>query len=55
VFRDPAENDRVWVLFDWDDKGWQSFVADPEVPPILKEAGHQGRPQVAKLGGTYGA
>jgi hypothetical protein len=55
VFRDPAENDRVWVLFDWDDKGWQSFVADPEVPPILKEAGHQGRPQVAKLGGTYDA
>ena len=55
VFRDLTENDRVWVLFDWDDNGWQSFVADPEVPPILKEAGHQGRPQVAKLSGTYGA
>src|SRR5438477_5971149 len=55
VFRDPTENDRVWVLFDWDEKGWQSFVSDPEVPPILKEAGHQGKPQVAKLGGQYGA
>src|SRR3954449_8990625 len=30
VFRDPAENDRVWVLFDWDEQGWASFVSDPE-------------------------
>ena len=45
VFRDPAEADRVWVIFDWDDKGWQSFVSDPEVPAILKEAGHQGKPR----------
>ena len=55
VFRDPTEADRVWVIFDWDEKGWQSFVSDPEVPPILKEAGHQGKPQVAKLGGHYSA
>ena len=55
VFRDPNEADRVWVLFDWDADGWQSFVSDPEVPPILKEAGHHGRPQVAQLGGRYGA
>ena len=32
VFRDPAENDRVWVVFDWDEQGWQSFVSDPTVP-----------------------
>jgi len=55
VFRDPTETDRVWVIFDWDQQGWQSFVSDPEVPPIMKEAGHQGRPQVATLGGHYGA
>ena len=55
VFRDPTEQDRVWALFDWDAEGWQSFVSDPDVPPILKEAGHQGRPQAAKLGGQYGA
>ena len=55
IFRDPTENDRVWVLFDWDEQGWQSFVADTEVPPILKEAGHQGRPQVAALAGQCGA
>ena len=44
VFRDPNEENRVWVLFDWDEEGWQSFVSDPEVPPILKEAGHLGKP-----------
>jgi hypothetical protein len=43
------------VIFDWDEKGWQSFVSDAEVPPILKEAGHMGRPQAAKLGGQYNA
>src|SRR2546423_8615958 len=51
VFRDPSEENRVWALFDWDEKGWASFVSDPEVPPIMKEAGHQGRPQVMTLGG----
>jgi quinol monooxygenase YgiN len=49
VFRDPSEEDRVWVVFDWDEQGWQSFVSDPEVPPIIKEAGHKGPPQAATL------
>ena len=43
IFRDPSEDDRVWVIFDWDEQGWQSFVSDPEVPPIMKEAGHKSR------------
>ena len=47
VFRDPSEDDRVWVIFDWDEQGWQSFVSDPEVPPIMKEAGHKSKPQAA--------
>jgi hypothetical protein len=51
VFRDPTEADRVWAIFDWDEQGWQSFVSDPEVPPIMKEAGHKGKPQAAPLGG----
>jgi hypothetical protein len=55
VFRDPNEEDRVWVLFDWDGAGWQSFVSDPEVPAILQEAGHKGAPQAAELGGQYHA
>jgi hypothetical protein len=55
VFRDPTEADRVWVLFDWDEQGFKNFVTDPEVPPILKEAGHVGKPQPAIFGGKYGA
>ncbi len=55
VFRDPNESDRVWVIFDWDADGWQSFASDPEVPGIMQEAGHKGRPQVAELGGRYEA
>jgi hypothetical protein len=55
VFRDPNEDNRVWVLFDWDAEGWQSFVSDPDVPPIMQEAGHKGRPQAAVLGGRYDA
>lgn len=52
---DPNEDDRVWALFDSDAERWQSFVSDPEVPPILQEAGHVGRPQVAELGDAYDA
>jgi quinol monooxygenase YgiN len=55
LFRDPGEANRVWALFDWDDQGWASFVADPEVPPIMREAGHLDRPQVGSLVGTYRA
>jgi hypothetical protein len=53
VFRDPNEDDRVWVLFDWDEQGFQDFLADPDVPPIIQEAGHKSRPQPAQLGGQF--
>ena len=55
VFRDPNEDDRVWVIFDWDEQGWQSFVSDPEVPPIMQQAGHKSRPQAAQLVSRYDA
>jgi len=55
VFRDPAEDNRVWVLFDWDENGWDAFVSDPTVPPILKEAGHLTKPESATLVGSYDA
>jgi len=55
IFRDPNETDRVWVVFDWDQQGWQSFVSDPEVPPVMKEAGHKSRPQSLTLAGECGA
>jgi quinol monooxygenase YgiN len=53
LFRDPNEDGRVWVIFDWDADGWQSFVSDPEVPAIFQEAGLQGRPQVAEFSGSF--
>ena len=51
VFRDPTETDRVWVLFDWTEQGWKDFVSDPEVPPMLKDAGHKEKPQMASFAG----
>jgi hypothetical protein len=55
VFRDPNEDGRVWVLFDWDEEGWKNFVSDPDVPAILQEAGHASKPQMAELAGQYDA
>ena len=55
VFRDPNEPDRVWVVFDWDDEGWQSFVSDPTVPPIMREAGHQSKPRTLEFHGAVEA
>jgi quinol monooxygenase YgiN len=55
VFCDPVEADRVWVIFDWDEQGFKNHLSDPEVPAIIKEAGHLGKPQPAKLGGNYSA
>jgi len=55
VFRDPTEENRVWALFDWDENGWTNFVSDPEVPPILNDAGHLAKPEAAQLLATYRA
>ena len=51
VFRDPSESDRVWVIFDWDAAGWTSFVSDPTVPAVMKDAGHKTRPEAAAFAG----
>jgi hypothetical protein len=48
VFRDPSEDDRVWVVFDWDEEGYRNFLSDPEVPAIFQEAGLEGRPEMAE-------
>jgi len=55
IFRDPREPNRVWAIFDWDQQGWQSFVSDPEVPLILKDAGHTSKPQVLEIAAECGA
>jgi len=55
VFRDPNQADRVWVIFDWDAAGWQSFVSDPETPVVLKGAGHTSKPSSITLAATCDA
>lgn len=51
VFRDPNQADRVWVIFDWDDAGWQRFVSDPDVPNVMKDAGHTSKPVALPVAG----
>ncbi|HET6877867.1 MAG TPA: hypothetical protein VFH38_10085 [Jatrophihabitans sp.] len=55
VYRDPNEDNRMWVVFDWDEQGWADFVSDPEVPAVLKDAGHLSKPQAAAVLGEYRA
>lgn len=55
VFRDPNQDDRVWVIFDWDEDGWISFVSDPSVPPVMQAAGHKSKPQTLALCDTVDA
>jgi hypothetical protein len=54
VFRDPSEGDRVWVVFDWDEDGWQRFVSDPEAPRIMRGPGRRRgrRPHSSPLAAT---
>jgi hypothetical protein len=55
VFRDPNDDARVWVVFDWDEEGFQSFLSDPDMPAIFQEGGLQGRPERAELAREYDA
>ena len=48
VLRDPNDDDRIWVVFDWDEEGWESFMSDPEGPAIWQGAGMDGRPKAAE-------
>jgi hypothetical protein len=55
VFRDPNDETRIWVVFDWDEEGYQNLLSDPDMPAIFQEAGVQGRPEKADLVGQYDA
>jgi hypothetical protein len=47
VLRDPNDADRIWVVFDWDEGGWNNFTSDPDVAGIFQEAGFVGGPPKA--------
>ena len=56
VFRDPNDEQRVWIVLDWDDEeSYRSFLSDPDMPAIFEEGGVQGRPQPAELVQTLDA
>ena len=55
VYRDPIEENRVWVLFDWDNDGWTAFATDPETPGIMQQAGHLGKPSLGQYVGSFDA
>ena len=55
VYRDDDASDSVWVVFDWDDAGWKSFVSDPSVPPVMKDAGHLIKPYTLRFHGAIEA
>jgi hypothetical protein len=55
VFRDPNDDRRVWVLFDWDEEGYNNLLSNPEMPAIFQEAGLQGRPEKAELAREHDA
>jgi quinol monooxygenase YgiN len=45
VFRDPNDPERVLVVFDWDEAGFDEFLQDPDMPAIFQEGGLKGRPR----------
>jgi hypothetical protein len=55
VFRDPNDDDRLWVVFDWDEEGFRNLLSDPEAPAIFQEAGLKGRPEMAELARKHDA
>src|SRR5690606_17841907 len=34
VVRDPDDDQRVWVFFDWAQEDYEGFLADPDIPAI---------------------
>ena len=55
VFRDADDPNHLLVVFDWDESGFQEFLADPEMQAIFQEAGLKGRPQLAQKAGELDA
>lgn len=49
VFRDPSDDERIWVVFDWDEEGYNSLLEDPEFQVLFDEAGLKSRPVKAEF------
>jgi quinol monooxygenase YgiN len=53
VFRDPSDADRIWAVFDWDEEGWQAYLADPRAAEVFKDAGLEAPPVEAQSVGEH--
>jgi hypothetical protein len=49
VFRDPDDDRRMLVVFDWDEEGFRNFVSDPEMVEVFEVGGIEGKPQAAEF------
>lgn len=49
VFRDPGDDQRLWVVFDWDEEGYDNLLADPDMAAIFQDAGLTSRPERAEF------
>jgi hypothetical protein len=45
VFRDPNDDHRVWVVFDWDEEGYKNLLSIPRCPRSSKRPGSKGGPR----------
>ena len=44
VYRDPDDEHRVWIVFDWDVDGFNALKQSPDAAELFKSAGLQGPP-----------
>lgn len=44
IYRGTEDPNEVVNVFDWDPEGVEAFMADPETPAIMAEAGLEGPP-----------
>ncbi len=44
VIRDPDDANRVWAFFEWAQKDFEEFLADPDIPAIGRKLALQGAP-----------
>lgn len=57
VFRSADDPHQLINVFDWDRAGVEAFLADPEAPTIMAEAGLEGPPEwtFVELAGEFEA
>src|SRR6266480_6591400 len=49
LVRDPNQDDRVWVLFDWKEESFQSFLSAPRSRRSFKKPGTRVGPRRRSL------